>query len=140
MGRAIALGGDDLQERRSLCSSFSMSVPSLSWQILGFVASNGIAKKTFHRTTTPSISSELMEPIRKRHSFLSFPYVCPEPVLAKLSFIYINGAKNGVFLPWERENAMLTPCSSGGKKSLYVQLFLVLLRLSRACLGKLFGF
>jgi hypothetical protein len=99
-----------------------------------------IAKKTFHRTTTPSISSELMEPIRKRHSFLSFPYVCPEPVLAKLSFIYINGAKNGVFLPWERENAMLTPCSSGGKKSLYVQLFLVLLRLSRACLGKLFGF
>ena len=33
----------------------------------------------------------------KRHSFLSFPYVCPEPVLVKCSFIYINGAKSGVF-------------------------------------------
>jgi hypothetical protein len=30
---------------------------------------------------------------RKRHSFLSFPYVCPEPVLAKSSFLYKNGAK-----------------------------------------------
>jgi hypothetical protein len=29
----------------------------------------------------------------KRHLFLSFPYVCPEPVLAKGSFLYINGAK-----------------------------------------------
>ena len=27
------------------------------------------------------------------HSFLSFPYVCPEPVLAKSSFLYQNGAK-----------------------------------------------
>ena len=25
-------------------------------------------------------------------SFLSFPYVCPEPVLAKCSFLYINGS------------------------------------------------
>jgi len=25
--------------------------------------------------------------------FLSFPYVCPEPVLAKSSFLYINGSK-----------------------------------------------
>ena len=29
----------------------------------------------------------------KTASFLSFPYVCPEPVLAKCSFIYINGSK-----------------------------------------------
>eukprot|EP01046_Picozoa_sp_COSAG06_P050357 COSAG06_NODE_7958_length_2322_cov_105.541610_3_plen_136_part_00 len=35
-------------------------------------------------------------PVRKR-SFLSFPYVCPEPVSAKCSFLYINGAKSGVF-------------------------------------------
>jgi hypothetical protein len=26
--------------------------------------------------------------------FLSFPYVCPEPVLAKSSFLYINGEAN----------------------------------------------
>jgi hypothetical protein len=25
--------------------------------------------------------------------FWSFPYVCPEPVLAKRSFLYTNGAK-----------------------------------------------
>ena len=29
--------------------------------------------------------------------FLSFPYVCPEPVLVKCSFLYINGSK-GPFL------------------------------------------
>jgi hypothetical protein len=26
--------------------------------------------------------------------FLSFPYVCPEPVLVKCSFLYINGSKS----------------------------------------------
>jgi outer membrane protein assembly factor BamB len=35
-------------------------------------------------------------PIRKRYSFLSFPYVCPEPVLVKCSFIYVNGSKKTV--------------------------------------------
>ena len=36
--------------------------------------------------------------LRKRHhSLLSFPYVCPEPVLVKLCMIYINGA-NAAFL------------------------------------------
>jgi hypothetical protein len=29
---------------------------------------------------------------RKRHSFVGFPYVCPEPVLVKSSFLYLNGA------------------------------------------------
>ena len=29
--------------------------------------------------------------------FLSFPYVCPEPVLIKCSFLYINGAKRPFF-------------------------------------------
>eukprot|EP01046_Picozoa_sp_COSAG06_P020396 COSAG06_NODE_1490_length_9281_cov_6.074820_4_plen_121_part_00 len=33
------------------------------------------------------------ETVRKTAFFLSFPYVCPEPVLAKCSFLYINGAK-----------------------------------------------
>ena len=35
----------------------------------------------------------------KRHSFLNFSYVCPEPVLVKRCALYIqNGAKSGVFL------------------------------------------
>ena len=34
--------------------------------------------------------------IRERHSFLSFPYVCPEPVLVKRSLLYINGSKSTV--------------------------------------------
>jgi hypothetical protein len=29
--------------------------------------------------------------------FLSFPYVCPEPVLAKCSFLYIKWLTNAVF-------------------------------------------
>jgi hypothetical protein len=39
-------------------------------------------------------------PLRtKRHSFLSFPYVCPEPVLVKRSlYIYINGSKRPFLL------------------------------------------
>ena len=37
--------------------------------------------------------------VRKTHlSFLNFSYVCLEPVLVKRSFLYINGAKGGVFL------------------------------------------
>jgi hypothetical protein len=31
--------------------------------------------------------------------FLSFSYVCPEPVLVKCSFLYINGAKSTIFSP-----------------------------------------
>jgi hypothetical protein len=31
--------------------------------------------------------------------FLSFPYVCPEPVLVKRSFLYINGFKSPFFSP-----------------------------------------
>ena len=35
----------------------------------------------------------------KRHSFLNFSYVCPEPVLVKCSVLYTNGSKRGVFAP-----------------------------------------
>jgi hypothetical protein len=35
--------------------------------------------------------------VRENGLFLSFPYVCPEPVLVKYSFIYTNGSK-GPFL------------------------------------------
>jgi hypothetical protein len=35
--------------------------------------------------------------VGKTASFFEFPYVCPEPVLAKRSFLYINGAKMPFF-------------------------------------------
>ena len=35
--------------------------------------------------------------LRKNGPFLSVPYVCPEPVLAKRSHLYINGSKKTVF-------------------------------------------
>jgi hypothetical protein len=35
--------------------------------------------------------------LRKNDLFLSFPYVCPEPVLVKCSFLYINGSKMPFF-------------------------------------------
>ena len=55
----------------SFCPTFPMSVLSLSWQKdrLGYAAGS------------------------KRPLFLNFSYVCPEPVLAKRSFLYINGFK-----------------------------------------------
>ncbi len=37
--------------------------------------------------------------LRENGHFLSFPYVCPEPVLVKSSFLYINGEKSAVFTP-----------------------------------------
>ena len=40
---------------------------------------------------------EISFPCEKRHFFLNFSYVCPEPVLVKCSFLFINGAKSGVF-------------------------------------------
>jgi hypothetical protein len=35
--------------------------------------------------------------------FLSFPYVCPEPVLVKCSFSYINGSKRPFFAGYNRD-------------------------------------
>ena len=39
----------------------------------------------------------LEQACEKRHSFLNFSYVCPEPVLVKCSFCYKNGSNSGVF-------------------------------------------
>jgi hypothetical protein len=44
-------------------------------------------------------------------SFLSFPYVCPEPVLVKSSFLSKNGAKKGVLCTGTFVE--LQPCSNG---------------------------
>jgi hypothetical protein len=41
---------------------------------------------------------------KKTVSFLSFLYVCPEPVLVKRSFLYINGSKRPFsYLRWASE-------------------------------------
>ena len=34
-----------------------------------------------------SAGAGLLQAVRKRYSFLNFPYVCPEPVLVKWSFL-----------------------------------------------------
>jgi hypothetical protein len=39
----------------------------------------------------------VVTPKKNATLFLSFPYVCPEPVLVNRSFLYINGSKSGVF-------------------------------------------
>ena len=71
----------------------------------------------------------------KRHSFLSFPYVCPEPFLVKCSFLCINGAKGYVLrtlpctetpvsafqlvlvqsLSWQRMIVVHASCETGAK-------------------------
>jgi hypothetical protein len=42
-----------------------------------------------------TINNELCEP--QDDFFECFPYVCPEPVLVKCSFLYINGSKTPFF-------------------------------------------
>eukprot|EP01046_Picozoa_sp_COSAG06_P032215 COSAG06_NODE_3202_length_5693_cov_3.420272_4_plen_125_part_00 len=72
-----------------------MIVPSLSWQIFGFCYN--MAQKSAPFPVASLASCE------KCHSFFEcFPYVCPEPVLVKCSFLYINGAKSGVFRTAQR--------------------------------------
>jgi hypothetical protein len=44
--------------------------------------------------------------VRKRRSFLNFSYVCPKPVLVNGSFLALNGAKRGVFLPDEAQREL----------------------------------
>ena len=42
--------------------------------------------------------------LRKNGPFLSFAYVCLEPVLVKCSFIYINGSKRPFLLTGRRRH------------------------------------
>ena len=44
---------------------------------------------------------------RNASFFECFPYVCPEPVLVKRSFLYINGAKGRVSLRICEANVLL---------------------------------
>jgi hypothetical protein len=55
-----------------------------SWNIVVLSAFNGnrLAARATHR-----------EHCKKTVSLLSFPYACPEPVLVKRSFLYINAFK-----------------------------------------------
>jgi hypothetical protein len=83
-----------------------ISVLSLSWQMI----SDAITHTHTHtHTHTNQKTAFVIAPVRsqtfasavpceKRHSFLSFSYVCPEPVLVKCSFSYINGSKRPCLL------------------------------------------
>jgi hypothetical protein len=78
-----------------LCSSSRLSLPtslcplqrrnpnSVLWQLANPQA--GVA----------NLCGELAANGAETHPFSSFPYVCPEPVLVKRSFLYINGDING---------------------------------------------
>jgi hypothetical protein len=95
----------------------------------------------------------------KRHLFLSFPYVCPEPVLGKSCIAYTNGSKMPFFAGTLRQSyvgAMLRLCGTGRRSSragshraqvsettngLRACLSTAFhLCLSRACLGKSYHF
>ena len=81
-------------------SAFPMFVPSLSWQNDHFYIKTDNKKcvfLTWHHVLISGFSSALGCSCEKRHSCLSFPCVCPEPVLVKRSFLYITGATSGVF-------------------------------------------
>ena len=73
----------------------------------------------------------------KHHSFLNFPYVCPEPVLAKCSFLYINGAKSAVFCTDGHWRVLKVDPAKNASSLAWV---LSLQCLSRACLGKMINF
>jgi hypothetical protein len=46
-------------------------------------------------TVIGGVSPQLV--LRKNGPFECLPYVCPQPVLVKCPFLYINGAKSGVY-------------------------------------------
>jgi hypothetical protein len=87
-----------------------MLVPSLSWLNLGhFYAQIVPPKKVLSayrpwpfrasdpgRICAPRARGESLRR-GKTHLFLSFPCVCPEPVLVNCSFVYINGSKRDRF-------------------------------------------
>jgi hypothetical protein len=58
--------------------------------------------------TLRSVTSQ----VRKPYLFLSFPYVCPEPVLVKSSILYINGSKRFLFSTLYSKNDPFTKTGS----------------------------
>jgi hypothetical protein len=61
---------------------------------------------------TPSRLAQLsnaLAPEEKRSFCWSFPYVCPEPVLVKCSFLYINGSKRPFLLTCRIDPAGAVP-------------------------------
>ena len=77
----------------------------------------------------------------KRHLFLRFPYVCPEPVLAKYSFLYINGSKMP-FFAGRRTHLIGSKWPTGydARSSLVFLSAFPLMFGPRDCLGKSMGF
>ena len=91
---------------------FFIFVPSLSWQTIVFHIRKTAPKTAFpHRQGCSLLScrwsSRGGRAPAKHACVLSFPYVCPEPVLVKRSFLYINGAKGRVSLRICEANVLL---------------------------------
>ena len=74
--------------------------------------------------------------LMRKRSFLSFPYVCPEPVLVKSSFLYINGSKSAVFSPVQTHITVIYACMMRVCNTNHRWCFEFRLGASRACLGK----
>eukprot|EP01046_Picozoa_sp_COSAG06_P036509 COSAG06_NODE_4031_length_4641_cov_24.869661_3_plen_265_part_00 len=103
-------------KKTHLFLSFPYMTICLSRACLGkmpsFWVSNGIAKEMrFYAFFVPHAvrrSGSSAKPgerkfIRNAGLFLSFPYVCPERVLVKISFLYKNGSKRPRSLTWLSE-------------------------------------
>ena len=139
-----------------------MIVPSLSWQLMtsheethrnhGAVFAPAVAQcrlqapfvsncpsRAGPEPSSASRSAVSWRPphLRKWSSFLSFPCVCPEPVLVKRSHLRINGSKMPV--PHASLLGQCPRATTGSHTSPCVKtrlLFQLILRLSQACLGK----
>jgi hypothetical protein len=85
-------------------------------KMMHFSATCGMAQKLNMPRFLTCWRGALVEELcacEKRHSFLNFSYVCPEPVLVKGCILYINGiAKSGVFLTLE-----IALCTNRWKRS-----------------------
>jgi hypothetical protein len=84
----VELGAPWQPAARKRIISFSVSpstmfIPSLPWSNDRVVAKKWHCKRDVVFSYLGSITCE------KRHSFLNFPYVCPEPVLVKNVRVYI---------------------------------------------------
>ena len=86
--------------KRSYVRVLRTAVPSVSWQKRRRFRSRcnvGSSKQNRHATTPFCASWQSTYPAKNGPFFWSFPYVCPEPVLVKCSFLCMNGSKRGVF-------------------------------------------
>jgi hypothetical protein len=77
----------------SLSTVHQQTLPAVAWDFQAFLLTG---RWLNHTVVAGGLQCDSQ--VRKTVSlFWSFPYVCPEPVLAKCSFLYINGSKMPFF-------------------------------------------